>query len=111
LRRKPTEAERAAWYLLRGRPLGAKFRRQCRIENWAVDFYCFEHRLAIELDGGVHSQSSQMRRDATKEDYLRTLGIRLLRIPNGLVLGDPGEFVRKVREAVEVRTGHAGVAK
>jgi very-short-patch-repair endonuclease len=51
LRRSQTDAEKAAWYLLRGRKLGAKFRRQCRIENWVVDFYCFEHRLAIELDG------------------------------------------------------------
>jgi uroporphyrinogen-III synthase len=100
LRRSQTEAERAAWYLLRGRKLGAKFRRQCRIENWVFDFYCFEHRLAIELGGGVHSQPSQMRKDAAKEDCLRTLGIGLLRVPNGLVLGDAEEFVRKVREAL-----------
>jgi very-short-patch-repair endonuclease len=53
---------------LRDRRLGAKFRRQCRIDNWAVDFYYFEHRLAVELDGSVHSQPSQMRRDAAKED-------------------------------------------
>ena len=105
LRRNQPEAEKAAWYLLRGRRLDAKFRRQCRIENWVVDFYCFEHRLAIELDGGVHSQPSQMRRDAAKEDYLRRLGISLMRIPNGLVVGDPEEFVRKVREAIEVRMG------
>ena len=105
LRRNPTEAEKAAWYLLRGRRLEAKFRRPRRIENWVVDFYCFEHRLAIELDGGVHSQPSQMRKDAAKEDYLRTLGISLLRIPNGLVVEDPEEFVGKVREAIEVRMG------
>jgi uroporphyrinogen-III synthase len=73
------------------------------VENWGVDFYCFEHRLAIELDGGIHCQPSQMRKDATKEDYLRTLGIGLLRIPNGLVLGDPEEFLRKVREAIKAR--------
>jgi very-short-patch-repair endonuclease len=103
LRRHETEAEKAAWCLLRGRKLGAKFRRQCRIESWAVDFYCFGHRLAIELDGGVHSQATQMRKDAAKEDYLRTAGISLLRILNGLALEDPDEFVRKVREAVEVR--------
>ena len=100
LRRSQTEAEKAAWDLLRGRKLGAKFRRQCRIEDCVVDFYCFEHRLAIELDGGVHSQPSQMRRDAAKEDYLRTLGISLLRIPNGLVLEVPDEFVGKVRQAM-----------
>jgi very-short-patch-repair endonuclease len=84
-----------------------KFRRQRRIENWVVDFYCFEHRPAIELDGGVHSQPSQMRKDAAKEDPLRTLGIGLLRIPNGLVVEDPEEFVRKVREAIDVRMGQA----
>ncbi len=100
LRRDQTEAEKAAWYLLRGRSLGAKFRRQSRIDNWAVDFFCFELRLAIELDGSVHSQPSQMRKDAAKEDYLRTLGIRLLRVPNGLVLEDPDEFVRTVRQAI-----------
>jgi very-short-patch-repair endonuclease len=46
-----------------------------------------------------------MRKDAAKEDYLRTLGISLLRIPNGLVVEDPEKFVRKVREAIDVRTG------
>jgi uroporphyrinogen-III synthase len=100
LRRTPTEAERAAWRLLRDRRLGAKFRRQFRVENGVLDFYCFEHRLAIELDGGVHSQIDQMRRDARKEDHLRTLGIRLLRIPNAMVLEHPDEFVRKVIEAI-----------
>jgi uroporphyrinogen-III synthase len=104
LRRSQTEAEKAAWHILRGQKLGARFRRQCRIESWVVDFYCFEYRLAIELDGGIHSQPSQMRRDAAKEDYLGTLGIGLLRIPNGLVLGDPDEFVREVRRAIEART-------
>ena len=108
LRHNQTEAEKAAWHLLRGRQLGAKFRRQCRIENWVVDFYCFEHRLAVELDGSVHSQPSQMRRDAAKEDYLRTIGIRLLRVPNGLVLEDPEGFVRKVRERIGGVTDQAG---
>jgi hypothetical protein len=36
---------------------------------------------------------------------LRTLGISLLRIPNGLVMEDAEEFVRKVGEAIEVRMG------
>ena len=44
-----------------------KFHRQWRIENWVVDFYCFERRLAIELDGAVHSQPNQMWKDAAKE--------------------------------------------
>lgn len=99
LRRNQTEAEKAAWYLLRGSRLGAKFRRQQRVDNWVADFFCFEHRLAIELDGGVHSQFSRMRNDAAKEDYFRTVGIRLLRIPNRMGLEDPEGFMRVVREA------------
>jgi len=100
LRHNQTEAERTAWRLLRHRRLGAKFRRQSRIDKWVIDFYCFEQRLAIELDGGVHSQPSQMRRDREKEDYLRTIGVRLLRIPNGLVLDDPERFVRQVGDEI-----------
>jgi very-short-patch-repair endonuclease len=41
-----------------------------------------------------------MRRDAKKEDQLRTLGIRLLRIPNAVVLEHPDEFVRKIIDAM-----------
>jgi very-short-patch-repair endonuclease len=48
------------------------------------------------------------RKDVTKDDYLRSLGIGLLRIPNGLVLEDPEEFVRKVREAIGVTMGQVG---
>ena len=36
-RRKQTEAEKAAWELVRGRRLGTKFRRQYRIDRWIVD--------------------------------------------------------------------------
>ena len=108
LRRTQTDSEKAEWYLWRDPRLGAKFRRPCRIENRVVDFYCFEHRLAIKLDGGVHSQPSQMRKDAAKEDYLRSLGIGLLRIPNGLVLEDAEKFVRKVREAMGVMMAQVG---
>jgi uroporphyrinogen-III synthase len=71
----------------------------CRVDKWVLDFFCFEHRLAIELDGGIHSHPSQMRKDAAKEDHLRTLGVRLLRIPNAMVVQDPEGFAGKVREA------------
>jgi very-short-patch-repair endonuclease len=64
-----------------------------------VDFFCFERRLAIELDGGVHSQPSQIKKDSAKDAYLRGIGIQVLRLPNGLVLKAPERFVRKVSEA------------
>jgi very-short-patch-repair endonuclease len=101
LRHQQTEAERAAWHLLRGRRLGLKFHRQYPFENYVADFYCCELRLAVELDGGVHSQPSQMKKDAAKDAFLAKVGVRMLRLPNGLVTEDPEGFVRKVREAAE----------
>ena|SRR5690349_9133332 len=101
LRHTQTEAEKTAWHLLRDRRLGLKFRRQYPIENCVVDFYCCELRMAVELDGGVHSQPSQMKKDAAKDAFLRRLAVRVLRLPNGLVTEDPEGFVRKVRETAE----------
>jgi len=57
LRKNLTEAERASWKNIRFRQLGGhKFRRQQQIDNYIVDFVCFERRLIIEGDGGHHSE-------------------------------------------------------
>jgi very-short-patch-repair endonuclease len=104
LRGCPTEAEEIAWHLLRNKRAGLKFRRQYAIENHVVDFYCFEHHLAIELDGSVHEQPSRERRDRTKDAFLKRLGIRVLRLPNGLVLEDPDGFLARIQEAIVKRS-------
>ena len=98
LRRQQTEAEKLAWHLLRHRRAGLKFRRQFPIENYVVDFYCCEARLAVELDGRVHAQPGQTKKDHARDAYLTRLGIHVLRLPNGLVMEDPEMFVRKIRE-------------
>ena len=89
LRPDQTDAGRNARYLLRGRKLSAKFRRPCRLVHCGVGFYCFERRPVIELEGGVHSPSSQTQDGAAKEDYLRTVRIRLLSFGDGLLVLDP----------------------
>jgi type I restriction enzyme R subunit len=104
LRRQQTPAEELAWNLLRSRRCGGlKFRRQVSIENCIVDFYCFEERLAVELEGSVHSQPSQERRDRARKQFLERQGIRLLQVPNGLVLEAPEEFVARIQKAALAR--------
>jgi hypothetical protein len=71
---------------LRDRRAGLKFRRQFPIGNYVVDFYCFEVRMAVELDGGAHAQPSQAKKDRAKDAYLTRLGVRVLRLPNGQVM-------------------------
>lgn len=101
LRRTATQAERAAWHLLRDRRLlGIKFRRQYPFGNFIIDFYSSELRLAIELDGSVHSQPSQEKKDARREACLERMGVRVVRIPNGMVLEDPEAFLKKVRQSL-----------
>ncbi len=99
LRHNQTLDEKAAWNLLSDRSLGLKYRRQVPIEGCSVDFYCFERRVAIELDGSVHSQPSQIKKDHAKDEHLTSMGIRVLRIPNGQVPEDPAGFISKILEA------------
>jgi very-short-patch-repair endonuclease len=83
LRKAATEAEAAAWQLLRDRALfGLKFRRQQLIAGFVVDFYCSSQRLVLELDGGVHDDPDQRERDRIRTEALRQLSIRVLRVPN-----------------------------
>ncbi|MGO8785956.1 MAG: endonuclease domain-containing protein [Terriglobia bacterium] len=97
LRRSSTEAEQAAWHLLRKlRSKGFRFRRQHPAGPYIADFGCPERRLIVELDGSVHGQPSQASRDALRDTYLKALGYTVLRISNGRVLEAPELFVEKV---------------
>src|SRR5271170_4420144 len=55
LRRDSTMVERRLWSKLRdGRLDGLSFRRQHPAGHFILDFYCFQLRLSIELDGSQH---------------------------------------------------------
>ena len=83
LRASMPKAEVLLWSKLRVRQLsGLKFRRQYSIGPFAVDFYCPELKLAIELDGESHSQEESLQRDAERQEYIEGFGIRFLRFTN-----------------------------
>jgi very-short-patch-repair endonuclease len=76
-----TPSEAALWTMLRDRRLaGLKFRRQHRIGRFILDFYCVEHCLAIEVDGLIHQGT--LERDANRQAYLESLGVRFFRPSN-----------------------------
>jgi very-short-patch-repair endonuclease len=73
LRRRATEAETRAWEALRDRRcLGLKFRRQQVVCGYIVDFYCAELRLAIEIDGTIHDDPTQIFHDSLRALHLAT---------------------------------------
>ncbi|WP_395007513.1 endonuclease domain-containing protein [Undibacterium sp.] len=85
MRKKMPDAEQLLWCLLRNRRLaGAKFRRQHPIGRYILDFYCVENKLAVELDGGQHSE--QKTYDQHRDAYLKLQGIEVLRFWNNQML-------------------------
>jgi type I site-specific restriction-modification system R (restriction) subunit len=103
LRKSQTPAEDIAWELLRDRHFaGLKFRRQHQVNHYIADFFCSEHQLDIELDGEVHKSPEVEKKDATRDKMLRSLGFKVLRFQNQLVLDQPDEFLRQIAAAVEL---------
>jgi very-short-patch-repair endonuclease len=107
LRKRATNAERLLWQLLRNRQIaGAKFRRQHPIPPYILDFYCHEHRLAVEIDGGQHNQPAGMKRDRRRTEFLREQGIRVLRFWNHEVLNETEAVLQVIYDAVVASSPH-----
>jgi very-short-patch-repair endonuclease len=66
--------------------LGYKFRRQYSVDQYIIDFYCLELKLAIEVDGECHFTSLGREHDRSRQEYIETFGIRFLRVMNTDVL-------------------------
>lgn len=89
LRKSPTMAEQHLWRELRQlKRQGFHFRRQVPFGRYIVDFACHNARLIIEVDGGQHGLSSNVRKDAARTFWLEQQGYRVLRLWNNDVLGN-----------------------
>lgn len=100
-RKEPTEAERALWESLRDRKFfGKKFRRQHIIRGFIVDFYCFEDRLTVELDGPIHSKQRDY--DVIRQNLLKDLKIKTLRFKNDEVLRDVQLVLRSIKDHLNI---------
>jgi hypothetical protein len=70
-----------------------------------VDAYWPDHALVVELDGGHHARSAQLRRDRARDLALRRHGITVVRYDWDLVTRRPGEtrgdLLRQLRAVSE----------
>jgi very-short-patch-repair endonuclease len=95
----PTQSEEALWQVLRGGVDGVAFKRQVPLgDRYIADFFAPSVGLVVEVDGGVHrgSRSADRRRD----EKLRRLGYRILRVEAALVLRAPGEALAAIQAAL-----------
>ena len=93
LRREMSLPEVLLWQELRKRPAGLRFRHQHPAGNYSLDFFCARYKLAIEVDGEPHERGDQPLRDAARDAWLGSQGVRVLRIPAAEVLSNLGGVV------------------
>jgi very-short-patch-repair endonuclease len=97
LRKRSTDAEQLLWRHLRMKQMeGLKFRRQQPIDNYIVDFVCFENRIIIEVDGGQHAAENN--KDRERDFHLQQFGFKVLRFWNNEVLQNTNGVLEIIRE-------------
>ena len=111
LRRKMTLPEVLLWQVLRKRPAGLKFRKQFPYRGFVIDFVCLERRLAIEVDGEVHSMGDIPLRDAKRDARLAKAGFETLRIAARDVLDNLEGVLTLILHKCENRPRHHDAAR
>ena len=98
LRKHGTFSEVLLWKKLQGKQLqGYKFRRQKPIDNYIIDFYCHELKLAIEIDGVTHGYKEEYER----QKILESFGIRFLRFTETQIRSNLWAALKVVEEWIK----------
>ncbi len=97
LRKNLTESESALWTRLRGKQLlGIQFYRQKPIGQYIVDFFAPRARLVVEVDGSQHMEENHLQKNKTRDEYLRGLGLKVLRFNSRAILTEPDGVVEVI---------------
>ena len=99
MRFEATGSEQLLWQSLRGKQLGASFKRQVPLGGrFIVDFLASSSRLVVEVDGPYHGRRALA--DASRDSALARLGCRVLRLDAELVVRDMASALALVRAAL-----------
>ena len=82
--REMTISEQIIWFkILSKKQLGGyKFTKQKQVFNYIIDFYCSRLCIGIEIDGESHLTETQKEYDSVRSQFLKSLGINIIRISN-----------------------------
>ncbi|HWF43967.1 MAG TPA: endonuclease domain-containing protein [Candidatus Kapabacteria bacterium] len=102
-RKRSTIGEAQLWHELRGHKLcGVKFRRQHVFEPFVLDFFAPSCGLTIEVDGDSHDDPIRKEKDASRQQKLEAMGIRVLRFSHERVIHDMDCVLQEIAEACGV---------
>jgi len=101
LRKDMTFGEVLLWNELKDDKFwGFDFDRQRCIDNYIVDFYCKELRLAIEIDGISHDNEEVFITDEIRQKRLENLGVVFIRFTEGEVKYDIQNVIRSLEAKI-----------
>ena len=101
LRANMTDAEKRLWSKVCARQIkGYQFYRQRPVGDYVVDFLCLKAMLVIEIDGGYHLKSEIKENDAVRDEYLKSLGLNILRFKNSDVLLKTEKVVKIIESQI-----------
>ena len=104
LRHNMTQPEVILWSKLKGNNIGGhKFRRQYSVDQFVLDFYCPQLKIAIEVDGESHVSNDAMEYDHSREEHIKQFGIMFLRFTNNDVRNNLSGVLNKILETVRER--------
>ena len=101
LRNNMTLGEIALWREIKGKKLGVRFSRQIPINQYIVDFYCKDLKLAIEVDGSFHYKEGQQEKDKIRQNRLESLGVVVIRFSDLDVRNNLGWVLGEIRNEIE----------
>lgn len=90
------------WSLLKQHFSNHKFRRQHPIPQYVADFYCHKLKLVIEIDCGIHLSDEVKNNDKLRDEFMQSIGLKIVRFTNDEV-DKRGEYVvEKLREVINL---------
>lgn len=81
--------------------LGYDFDRQKPIDNYILDFFCYDLMLGIELDDFTHRFDEVYIKDQLKEAKINELGITIIRFDDKQVMNDIQNVIRVIEMFIE----------
>lgn len=101
LRNNSTKSEIALWQELKGKKIhGYDFHRQKPLLNYIADFYCYELKLVIELDGYTHQFEEVQVKDEQKQAALEKLGLTVMRFQDNEIFKDMNNVLRVIEKYI-----------
>ncbi len=111
LRNNSTKSEIMLWKYLKNKQLcGYDFDRQKPLLNFIADFYSYELKLVIELDGYTHQFEETVEKDRIKTEELEAIGLTVLRFEDKAIFENMSSVLRVLEDYIlafeEGQKGH-----